>query len=438
MRKNTLPMATGLVALLALTACGTDRTGTTGSSGSAGSSSTAPVVGGNEQAARSVAPRVLIAHDGNGLTLLDGATGEVVTETSRPGFLRLSNAGDGRHVLVTDTDVFRVYDAGIWVQQHGDHTHSYTFTPGLTDVSYPAKHAGHVVLHDGKTTLFADGSGEIQTIASDKIADKGAPVEKHTAPSPHHGVAFELADGSLIRTEGTTEGRKTVLVEKGGATVTKTDDCPGVHGEAAAEPTAKGDVAVFGCENGPVVYRDGAFHKVEVADAYARSGNLVGSDASPVVLADYKIVKPPKGSEGVVERPTRVALIDSRTASLRLVDLGSPYWFRSLARGPKGEGVVLTYDGALKVVDAASGKVTASVPVISPWTEKDDWEQPGPAVKVAGYRAYVTDAAKKELVVVDLRTNAVEKRIALKNTPVEMAVVTGRAEAPAVEGRAAH
>ena len=68
----------------------------------------------------------------------------------------------------------------------------------------------------------------------------------------------------------------------------ETTGCPGVHGEAAAQPTAQGDVVSLGCENGPVVYRDGAFHKVTVAEGYQRSGNQFGSHDSPIVLADYK------------------------------------------------------------------------------------------------------------------------------------------------------
>lgn len=444
---NTTRLLAGLVCASGmLAACGsatdspastTKATSAETGSASADTETGTDAVGGGEKAARSVDPRILLAHDG-GLTLVDGATGETVKESEHPGFLRLSNAGDGRHVMVADTDVFRVYDAGISVQQHGDHTHAYTFNPGMTGTTYDAEHAGHVVLHNGLTTLFADGTGEIQVLDSDEVADPAASVEKKKAPAAHHGVAFELSDGALIRTDGDEESRSTVLVEKDGTQIARTTDCPGVHGEAPAQPTATSDVAVFGCENGPVVYRDKAFHKVKVAQPYVRTGNLAGSEHSPFVLSDYKTVEPPKDAEGVVERPTKVALIDSRSATLKTVDLGSSYWFRSLARGPKGEGVVLTYDGALKLVDPASATVTGSVPVIGPWTEKADWEEPGPAVKVAGYRAYVTDAKKKELVVVDLRTKKGERRVQLEHTPYEMAVVTGRPEAPAAAGHDHH
>ena len=194
-----------------------------------------------------------------------------------------------------------------------------------------------------------------------------------------------------LRESGTQEGSRRHLVtcfqlritfKPGDTVAAETDACPGSHGEAVVESTAKGDVVVVGCTDGPVVYRDGAFYKVPVEDAYSRSGNLAGSEHSPIVLGDYKVDK-----DAELERPTRVALIDTRAASLRTLDLGSSYWFRSLARGPHGEGLVLTYDGALQVIDVAAGDVTATIPAIQTWEEKPEWQQPGPILKVAGERA---------------------------------------------------
>lgn len=360
------------------------------------------------------------------LALLDAETGTTLAEKSHPAFLRLSAAGDGRHAMVSDSDTFRVYDTGIQARSHGDHEHHVEATPGLTDVTFPAPHAGHVVLHHGRTMLFADGTGEITSFDSDKITSPEKNLRSAKTDHPHHGVAVELSDGSLFTTQGTTESRSVVQVRKGGRVVAETRNCPGSHGEATAAPTPKGDVVVMGCENGPVVYRDGAFHKVKVADAYARSGNLVGHENSPIVLGDYKVDKDAKP-----ERPTRVSLVDTRTDTLRLLDLRSPYWFRSFARGPKGEGLVLTYDGRLHVLDVEKGTRTASIPVVSPWKEKDDWQEPGPAVKVAGGRAYVTDAEKKTVSVVDLAAKKVVNTYPLPHTPVEIAVTTGHPEAPA-------
>ena len=66
-------------------------------------------------------------------------------------------------------------------------------------------------------------------------------------------------------------------------------------------------------------------------DTYGRVGNQAGSASSAVVLGDYKT-----DPDAEHERPTRVALVDTRTAQLRLVDLPASYSSRSLARGEFG------------------------------------------------------------------------------------------------------
>lgn len=325
-------------------------------------------------------------------------------------------------MLVTDGDEFLVYDAGIEAQPHGDHAHKYEYQPGLTDVAYSAPKAGHAVVHADHTTLFSDGTGEITVLKSSDIARPDAPSTAHRTDTPHHGVALQLTDGSLLTTQGTTEARNTIQVLRDGKVTAETTDCPGIHGEAAAAPTAKGDVVTFGCENGPVVFRDGAFHKVPVDDSYARSGNLFGSAASPIVLGDYKV-----DQDAELERPTRIALINTLTDDLELVDLKSAYWFRSFARGEHGEGLVLTYDGKLHVIDVDAGTATRSIDVIKPWTEDEDWQQPGPLVKVADHHAYVVEPQAKEIVVIDFADGVVDRRIALEHAPVEMEILTGSA-----------
>ena len=384
---------------------------------------------GARQEVASLTPRAVLTYDG-GLMTVDAGSGEVVATTEHEGFLRLNNAGDGRHVLVSDGDAFRLFDTGLVDRAHGDHSHYYEQDPALTGTALQASEAGHVVVHEGKTALFDDGTGDIQVMDSTAFSDGQVDeqeVTEHAAEAAHHGVAVPLADGNLLLTQGTEEARDTVqVVTPDGAVAAETTGCPGVHGEAAAQPTAQGDVVSLGCENGPVVYRDGAFHKVTVAEGYQRSGNQFGSHDSPIVLADYKT-----DADAEQERPTRIGLIDTRADSIRTVDLGSAYWFRSLARGPGGEALVLTYDGQLNILDEQTGEVLHEVPVVGAWEEPAEWQEPGPAVEVAGDRAYVTDAAAKKLHVVDIAAGTVVDSFDLPETPNEIAVVTGNPEAPA-------
>lgn len=366
-----------------------------------------------------IVPRVVLAHDG-GITVIDSETGETVSETDLDGFLRLNNSGDGRHVMVTAGDRFLAFDAAVQSRAHGDHAHNYASDPSLTDIAYDEPEAGHVVVNQGLTALFSDGDGTARIVPTDQVAAGYRPAEGVVVDSgaPHHGVAVPFEDGSVLITVGDEDNRQRIEYRDAeGEVLAHTDDCPGIHGEAMA---AEGAV-VFGCQNGPVVFDGEDFRKVDPGTEYQRSGNLAGHADSPIILGDHKV-----DQEAELERPTEIALIDTRDASLHTVDLGSSYWFRSLGRGPAGEAVVLTYDGYLKVIDPETGEITRDIPAIAAWEEKDEWQEPGPVLRIAGDHAYVTDAENNELVVIDLTSGEEVARHELPVTPVEMAVADGK------------
>ncbi|KQB83565.1 hypothetical protein [Corynebacterium oculi] len=360
----------------------------------------------------SLHPRLTYTHDG-GLTTLDAITGETLAATPREGFLRLNPSGDGRTLLVSAGDEYLLYDTAAQRVDHGDHSHFYSGDPALTSTTFEAPHAGHVVAHGGRTALFSDGEGTISVLPTDSFT-QASPAEPTlvSTGTAHHGVAVPLGE-NLLTTTGTEESRSIVrLIDASGTTEAETSDCPGVHGEAVAAE----EHVVFGCENAPVIFDGTAFHKVPAEHEYQRSGNLAGHPESPYVLADYKT-----DAAATHEHPTAVAIIDTRDASLRTVDLGASYWFRSLGRDKEGNGVVLTTDGALKIIDMEHGEVLHDIPVIEPWEEKEDWQEPGPILKVTDSTAYVSDATGG-LVLVDLTSGEVIARHELEHTPVEMEV----------------
>ncbi|MGV7337204.1 hypothetical protein PJH59_29470, partial [Mycobacterium kansasii] len=79
--------------------------------------------------------------------------------------------------------------------------------------------------------------------------------------------------------------------------------------------------------------------------------------------------------------------VDTSTDHLRLVALPQSvsYSFRSLARGPHAEGLILGTDGNLHVIDPVSGRTVKTIAVVEPWTEPDDWQQPRPSVFARGH-----------------------------------------------------
>lgn len=371
--------------------------------------------GGTGTEAASATPRLAVTHDG-GVMVVDVASGKVVAEEELEGFVRVSAAGDGRHALVSTNIGWEVLDLGSWGHEHGDHAHHYTDEPGLTGARVEAAEAGHVVAHDGITTLFDDGTGTITVLDPDDLAEGQPEISNTTTDEPHHGVAVRLVDRTMLMTVGDEESRSGVrLVGPAGDVLAETDECPGVHGEAFAE-----DVAVFGCEDGAVVVDGRDITKVQSPDPYGRIGNQAGSEVSPVLLGDYKV-----DEDAELERPTRVALIDTRDSSLRLVDLGTSYSFRSLGRGPEGEALVLGTDGAIHVIDPETGTRVDRIEVVGRWREPLDWQQARPTLHVVGETAYVSEPRRDRVHVVDLDRGRVTSTLDLPHTPNELVANAG-------------
>lgn len=341
------------------------------------------------------------SYDG-GIMVLDADTLETVGTVDTDGFVRLNPAGDGRHVLVSAGNAFTALD---------------TTVPEMTDISFPAEKPGHVVRHEGKTVLFDDGTGEIRVFDPAGLADGKPETHEYTAEQAHHGVAVKLSDGTLLTTLGNEDERNGVaILDEHGHEIARSEECPGVHGEAVAA----GEAVSFGCENGVLVVDDGEITKITAPDPDGRVGTQVGHEDSPVLLGDYET-----DSDADLQKQKRVSLIDTETNRMALVDIGTGYTFRSLGRGPSGEALVLGTDGALHVIDPETKTVTATIPVIAPWTEPEKWQDPRPTLFVQGDTAYVTDPATETIHSVNLTEGKVSAEATLPQTPNELTGVTG-------------
>jgi len=398
MRSFSLPRA-GLVALaigatVTLSAC----------AGGTGPGSAAPA----SSSAADTATRVALSYPG-GILVLDGQSLETLGDLSSEEFTRLNSAGDGRHVMVTTSKGFQVLDAGTPAAD-----------PELTDLVFPASKPGHVVTHGGKTVLYADGTSDSTIFDTDALlASTDDLPEVQTIPGveAHHGVSIVLEEGTFLTTVGNADGRNGVVAkDASGATIAESSDCPGVHGEG----TAKDEVVVFGCENGALVYDEGTFTKLTAPDQpYGRMGNAYVSEDSALIVGDYK---DDRDAEGYLLH--RLALIDTAAKTQRVVDMpaGAEYTFRDVARGPGELAYVIASDGAIHVLDPATGAFTKSFPVIGAWEGPAEWQDAHPAIKVSGDLAYVTEPAKNAVHAVDLTTGQVVKSVTLEQTPNEIAL----------------
>ncbi|MEU4840350.1 zinc metallochaperone AztD [Nocardia testacea] len=346
-----------------------------------------------------IADPLAVTYDG-GIHLLDGNTLVRAGGVELPGFNRVNPAGDDRHIIVSTAAGFRVFDA---------------VGGRFTDIEFPGPKPGHVVRHAGRTVLFTDGTGTVTSFDPADLAEGAPQTSEYRAAHAHHGVAVELESGELAVTLGTEEERVGLaILDVDRKEITRSEQCPGVHGEA----TAAGDTLVVGCQNGALVYREGKLTKITSPDSYGRIGNQAGSEKSPIVLGDYK-----KDEHAELERPEQISLIDTEAGTIRLVDIGTSYTFRSLARGPEGEALVLGTDGALRVIDPVTGKVVRTIDVLDPWQEPIDWQQPRPALFVRDGIAYVSDTATKQIHRIDLAAGTVTASVTLAEIPNEISGV---------------
>ncbi|MHA3021160.1 hypothetical protein ACXPWS_12970 [Mycobacterium sp. BMJ-28] len=404
----------GLAVLsLALLAAGCAEPG--GEAAATGTSVATPTaVKPTEQA--SPTPRLALSYDG-GVLVLDAETLRQVADIPVDGFVRLNSAANGRHVLISQSDGFAALDMGTWTDRHGDHGHHYTSPPKLTDIRYGGAEPGHVVAHDGMLTLFSDGTGAVDVVDPAKLRDGERAARNATVTTPHHGVAVARADGTTVVSVGDSETRSGAIILDGtGLPVATTDDCPGLHGEAAAA----GGALTFGCQDGILIVVGNDFRKVASPDGYGRIGNQAGSDASPVVLGDYKT-----DPDADLERPHRFTLTDTATGALKVVPIEASYSFRSLDRGPRGEAVILGTDGHLHVFDPSTAQRTAHIAAIGPWTEPDAWQSPMPNLHIQDGIAYVTDPVARRLVAVNLADGKTVAQTQVAHQTVELTGVGG-------------
>lgn len=418
LRKTTAPGMIGmtLAMLFAVTACSQTSAGEDTEQEESADAEQSEDTANRESVENSAAqPRLGVTYDG-GVAILDGETLETVDDFEAEGFLRLNPAGDGRHMFLTQGESFRLLDAGTWGMAHGDHNHYYTTEPLLTDITVDGPEPGHAVAHDGIGALFFDGSGEIHTFDLADL-DPQVPFETEMAETQeaHHGVAVAFEDGSRFETIGNVDDRSGARVlDSEENEIASNEDCPGVHGEAAGPD---GVVAV-GCEDGALVWDGEEFTKIDAGPEYARTGNLFPAEDSNIMLGDYN-----EDEEGAPM--TEVALVDVDAGEITTADIGSAYNFRSLARGPEGDALVLAEDGQLHVLDPETGEETDALQVIDEWTEPEAWQEPRPAIQVVDDIAYITDPEEQVIHAVDLTELEIIETAELEFVPNELTAVDG-------------
>ena len=276
---------------------------------------------------------------------------------------------------------------------------------------------GQLVSYGRLGTLFFDGSGEFHTFEISEL-DASAEIETEVngAEDAHEGLAVVFEDDSRLETfgsEGEPEGVR--AIGRDGEEATRNDECSGAQGYAVLSDFS----VALGCEGG-VLFFDGEFTSADTEDEDARIGGLFPHDDSGILLGEHRTAEDAEGSM------TSVALVDTQTEEIMVAEVGSPYTSQSLARGPEGEALVLSEDGALRVIDAETGDQLDELDVVDPWTAPDGTQDARPAISVVGDVAYITEPDSQAIHMVDLNDLEVINESELDFVPNVIAAVDGR------------
>ena len=343
-------------------------------------------------------PRLVVGDGEAGtVTLLDLVTGEPLDtyEVAEPPYLSTSPEGRLAYLVAHESDEVDVLATGAWSVDHGDHDHHFVEDAGLLEpVTGPAP--SHVVANDEATAVFTDGDGSVTLLDEDALAEGEATGETIATGRPHHGVAVAVDDGVVVTLpdpalpEGELPHGVTVR-DEAGQVVAESSGCPELHGEVTT-----GAGLAFACADGVLVVEpDGAestFRTVAYpADATGlRAWSLVGDERSDVVF----------GALAGEDTSRAIARIDLTAGTATQVPL--PAEASAVALDPANDVVlVVTSEGRVHAVDATTGEVRASVPVVG--TSDPAAEVPHPQIAVGDDRAYVSDPAAGT--VVEVATN---------------------------------
>ncbi|MET1038147.1 MAG: hypothetical protein ABW075_07730, partial [Aeromicrobium sp.] len=358
-------------------------------------------------------PRLVVASDA-GVEVVDGSDLASLGRYELASRPKLQVAGDDRHVfaLQSDAGTVGVVDAGTWSVAHGDHGHSYVTKPSLLTTTFDHGTSYHATSDDERSVVWFDDDASFESFDWKGLEDDDVTPERFTTGVAHHGVAAPTSDGGFLASYAEADGEDAagvVVLDAQGAETARIDGCEGLHGEAHAGD----DAYAFGCSDGVLLVDGGQGTKLASPVDGAGTRTLIGSHDSDVLVGNLT-------SESDDSVTTQIALYDLATKKATAVDLGVEF---SVFSRDDGRTAVLGVDGALHVVDEASGEVTEKIQVVEPWTLTEEYSDPKPQVAIGGGFAYVTDPRDRSVSVFELGTGTERSTATLTDVPTSMALV---------------
>jgi len=356
-------------------------------------------------------PRLVVASD-DGVEVVAGSDLASLGRFDLAGRPKLQVSGDDRHVFALQSDAGKVgvVDAGTWSVTHGDHSHSYVTEPSLLRTAFDAGTSYHAVSDDERSVVWFDDDASFEAFDWKGLEDDSVEIQRVQTGAAHHGVAAPLSDGGFLASYAEGEEAAGVLVlDAEGRETGRIGGCEGLHGEAHAGK----DAYAFGCADGVLVVEDGEGTSIASPLDGAGTSTLVGAHDSDLLVGNLR-------SETDKSAGQRVALYDLEAKRATSVDLGVEY--SNFVRDD-GQTVVLGTDGALHVIDEASGTVADTFAVVDPWELTEEYTDPKPQVAVGGGFAWVTDPRDSSVAIFELGTGKERTRSTLRDVPTSLVVV---------------
>jgi len=283
---------------------------------------------------------------------------------------------DGRYALVTTQDGVKVFDAGAWTVDHGDHKHYYSSTPGpVGDITIPD--AG-VVAGDGSAIAVFSESGGYASIFKHKDLDAREVVESaRITTSPHQGMVVPYEGHFIASLAGDGKAAGAVEVrDAGNHTVLSEQACAG----ASSHATTRVGV-VLACT-------DGALLITEEDGQFAAEKIPYPADAAGIPPATH--LEHRKGSnELAASAGDGVWHLNVSKRTWKYLKTPVPVATAS-AVGDGKRVLALGVDGSLMTLNPSSGEVTAQAPMIAPLPAEVDTL---PQLRIDAVRAYLSDPA---------------------------------------------
>lgn len=345
----------------------------------------------------------LVVSDGKTHTLqvLDVQEGRTLASFGTPGRLSgLETGPGGRYAYALHRDDHRVtvLDSGLKTVSHGDHDDLQVGVPYVLATLNTGQKPTHFVVSGEHINVFNDGDGTVAIFTEDLLG-KTNDMNIVKVTQPDHGAP--LLVGDVLLSGQLSLNRADAYDVKTGKLLGPLPTCTALHGGGIV-----GQTAFFGCKEGvQVVNVSGKTLRARMipnppgTPEGTRVGMFTHSDA-PFLYADFG-----KGVARLTPDATRL----TPTALS-----GKPRAFEVTEDGKTL--VVLTNDGQLHTLDAASGRLLKSARVVASF-EAGEKAGVRPDLALLEGLVYVTSPDTGEVLEVRPQDLKVVRRLQVGGTP---------------------